>query len=199
MSFISQLNFVFKNKQLYGEHIMKKLLIIFCFTSLTSCVTPYKNMSLIGGYSEMALSKDTYKVLFRGNGFSSQDYVYSSLLRRSAELTIQNGYKYFIILGSNTANHQTAINTPATIQSNSYGNFNGYGNINATMYGNTINGDYSSNGSINENTYTTIRPGQTEMINHFSSTAIIKMLMTDKYNPSAFNANVILSNYQNRK
>lgn len=153
----------------------------------------------MGGYSQMALSKDTYKVTFKGNGFSSQEYVHENLLRRCAELTVQNGYKFFIILGSNTADRQSAITTPTTIQSNSYGNFNGNGSINATMYGNTMNGDYSSSGNFNANTYTTVNPGQTQIINHFSSTAIIKMLMTDKNNPSAIDANVVLSNYQNRK
>ena len=73
---------------------MRKAIILLVFF-LSGCITPYQKMGLGGGYSDMALSEDTYKVTFRGNSDTSQEYVQNMLLRRCAEITIQNGYKYF--------------------------------------------------------------------------------------------------------
>src|SRR5579872_6307648 len=124
--------------------------------ALSGCASPYKAYGIGGGYTDMALNNDTYYVTFRGNGFTSSDVVQSYVLRRSAELTLNKGYKYFDILNGGTEVNSQIVNTPTTIQSQSFGNFhnNGYGNT--SYYGNNSYSNYNSSGYGNSSSYTTI-------------------------------------------
>lgn len=82
---------------------MRKLIIgIFTLCVLSACVTKYQPAGLTGGYSEMQLNNNAYQVHFSGNGYTSSNTVKAYLLRRCAELTIEKGYKYFIIKGSSS-------------------------------------------------------------------------------------------------
>jgi hypothetical protein len=63
--------------------------------------TPYQPMSsssrIAGGYSETRLAADHFRVSFVGNSFTSRERVEASLLYRAAELTLQEGYQWFLI------------------------------------------------------------------------------------------------------
>lgn len=63
--------------------------------------TPYQPVStsnrVSGGYSEVRLEADRYRVTFSGNMFTSRDKVEGYLLYRAAELTTQQGYDWFVI------------------------------------------------------------------------------------------------------
>jgi len=48
------------------------------------------------GYTDLQLSPNRYRVAFSGSYMSSRDDVETYLLRRAAEVTLQNGYKYFV-------------------------------------------------------------------------------------------------------
>lgn len=94
---------------------MKKLIIVFSLLLLlTACVTPYQpetiTRPIAGGYSEMKLNDDLYKVRFRGNANTSKVDVEKMFLRRCAELTKQNGYKYFYIAGTDEADKRRMAN-----------------------------------------------------------------------------------------
>lgn len=77
---------------------------------ITGCATSYKPAGFFNdGYKDMALSNDIYKVSFKGNSDTSKSTVQDYLLRRCAEITMQKGYKYFIIMDGNTeAAHKTS-------------------------------------------------------------------------------------------
>lgn len=87
------------NKQFY---FLPALMII-----LISCATQYRASYWKGGYSEQQLSETGYKVTFSGNGYTSSTRVANYLLLRCAELTLQNGYEYFLIVG-NSGNKNTS-------------------------------------------------------------------------------------------
>lgn len=151
---------------------------------LNGCMTPYQPNGLGGGYTDMPLSRDMYKVSFRGNAYTSQDAVQNMILKRCSELTLNSGYKYFIIVASgdnvNTSYYQTAT----TITSSGTGSYSGYGNAYA-------NGGYAYNGYGATNTFSTINPGQTFVFNRHTLSVIIKMLKTNKGMPLAFSAQTI--------
>ena len=178
---------------------MKKTLFIFyCLVVLLSgCATAYKPNGLGGGYSDMALSDDTYKVSFRGNGYSSPELVQTYLLRRCAELTLQNGYKYFIILTGGVNADQNVWTTPTTIRSFSNGNTFTDGNVYGNSYDNNLQANYYQNSISNYSSNTTITPGQTHVIRRYTDTVVIKMLprKTPQYT-YAFDANIILKNFK---
>jgi hypothetical protein len=66
---------------------------------LTGCVGVYKQAELNGvGYRDTKMTDNTYLVRFLGNQRTTQDQTYQYALRRSAELSKQQGYPYFKIL-----------------------------------------------------------------------------------------------------
>jgi hypothetical protein len=77
-----------------------KFFLLVIFVLLTSCATPYQSSSFMGGFDEIKLSDDSYQVNFRGNKYSSTQRAIDFTLLRSAELTLENGYSYFIVVDS---------------------------------------------------------------------------------------------------
>jgi hypothetical protein len=71
--------------------------------ALASCATstPYQpevaGQRIHGGYSEVRLGHDRFRVTFDGNTLTSRERVEGYLLYRAAELTVQNGYDWFHI------------------------------------------------------------------------------------------------------
>ena len=87
------------------------LLILFS----TSCTTPYQKQTWYayrGGYSEKKLEDNRFLVTFNGNGWTDSRKISDFALRRSAEVTLENGFKYFKIeKNSNEKIRQPAYGT----------------------------------------------------------------------------------------
>ncbi len=72
---------------------------------LSACVTPtpYQPAQPQGfGYTEERLDQNKYRVMFRGNSLTPRETVEDYLLYRAAELTLQNGFDHFIMVGRDT-------------------------------------------------------------------------------------------------
>lgn len=65
--------------------------------------TPYKPREDGYGYSELKLEDNRYRVTFAGNSATSRETVENYLLYRAAELTLDRGYDYFIMVSQDTA------------------------------------------------------------------------------------------------
>ncbi len=176
--------------------LKKSFALALASCSLISCTSPYQASGFTGGYTDMALNKDTYFITFRGNGFTSAETVQSYTLRRSAELTLSKGYKYFVIVTGGTSVNTQVVRTPATIQTQSFGSFHGNGYGNTSYFGSGSSSNYNFSGNGSSNSYTTINPGGQYNINKYKSGATIKILHNNKGYPQAYDAAVILSNYQ---
>ncbi|MCU1228707.1 MAG: hypothetical protein JWO97_1591 [Acidobacteria bacterium] len=90
---------------------MRTLAIVFiCFTAL-GCATQYGSMddSISGGFTETRLSPDRWRVLVVGNSLTSRGDVEQYLMRRCAELTLEQGKRYFVLDG-----HKAWINARPT-------------------------------------------------------------------------------------
>lgn len=78
--------------------------------SLGACMTPTPYQpyraegagGTHGGYSELRISPDRFRVKFHGNELTSRGRVESYLLYRAAELTLANGYDWFLIADHHT-------------------------------------------------------------------------------------------------
>lgn len=118
---------------------MKHLsILILVLASLQGCATAYKSNGFSGGYSETQIDENVYKVTFRGNGYTSRERASDFTLLRSAELTLQGGYKYFAVIDANSYTSNSTYTTPTT--SNTTASFYGsgsyvYGNATTTTYG----------------------------------------------------------------
>lgn len=96
---------------------MRKFLWLFVMAILVSgCATGYQAKGFGGGYTGMKIQDDIFKVSFRGNGYTDKERTADFALLRSAEITLENGYKYFVVLQSNTDVRTSAYTTPVTAQ-----------------------------------------------------------------------------------
>lgn len=64
-----------------------------------STPTPYQPMSSGYGYSEQKLESNRYRITFAGNAATPQAAVENYVTYRAAQVTLQNGCDYFLLLG----------------------------------------------------------------------------------------------------
>ena len=75
---------------------------------LGACATPTpyqpltKSSSVSGGYSDLKISADRYRITFQGNDVTERDTVERYLLFHAAEVTLRDGYDYFLLTNRNT-------------------------------------------------------------------------------------------------
>jgi hypothetical protein len=118
------------------------ILVIIIFI-LSGCATKYQSIGITGGYTETRLGNNIFAVSFKGNGFTSRERTKDFTLLRSAELTLKNGYKYFIIKSSENYTRHSTYTTPT------------HTNINGNVYGNTF---YGSTTTYGGRTYNISKP-----------------------------------------
>jgi hypothetical protein len=67
--------------------------------ALTSCATIYQKEGIFtNGYSDLRSGQDTFVITFRANEHTPAAKVKKYALKRAAELTLKNGYRYFVVL-----------------------------------------------------------------------------------------------------
>jgi hypothetical protein len=82
--------------------------IVALAAGLAACATPtpyqpnIRGQATSGGYSEVRLEENRFRVNFAGNSLTSRETVEGYLLFRAAELTVQNGYDWFSIVDRQT-------------------------------------------------------------------------------------------------
>ncbi len=95
--------------------------------ALAACATPtpYQPASGSGfyrnGYSDQQIEPNRYQVSFAGNSLTSRETVERYLLYRSAQLTLERGYDYFILADRDTNLRSRTYSTPGV------GGFGGWG------------------------------------------------------------------------
>ena len=117
---------------------MRKLVIFFAVIVLSGCATAYQRQSFTGGYSDTQLGENIFQVSFRGNGYTSRERVSDFSLLRSAELALEKGFRYFIIVDSEkyskTGTYTTPTQSYTTGSAYGYGNY-AHGSATTTTYG----------------------------------------------------------------
>lgn len=95
--------------------LMLGLFVTGCTTMPATPYQPYRAHSaagIHGGYSEQQLAPDRYLVRFHGNSLTSRDRVEGYMLYRAADLTVQKGFDWFIVLDRNTEHNVRTIVRP---------------------------------------------------------------------------------------
>lgn len=75
------------------------------------------------GYTDTRIEPNRYRVTFAGNSVTDRDVVERYLLFRAAELTLQNGYDYFVMADRDTDRQARVYSTPG--YGNGFGAFGG--------------------------------------------------------------------------
>ena len=87
------------------------------------------------GYSERQIEPNRFLVGFSGNSVTTRDTVERYLLFRAAELTLQNGYDYFVMANRDTDLQSRTYSTPGVGGGWGYGGFGGYWGPSWRYYG----------------------------------------------------------------
>jgi hypothetical protein len=91
-------------------------LVFFSLLLLSGCATPYQKLGKRGGYSDEKINEHVYRVQFQGNTHSKDELVYKYFLKRSAELTLEKGYNYFIIVNTEDKSKTAVVSQEGTAQ-----------------------------------------------------------------------------------
>jgi hypothetical protein len=145
---------------------------------LSGCATPYQPMSALGGYREVQLAPNIYRVMFFGNGYTNGELAIEYALRRCAELTQQNGYRYFGILGVADLSTQSSVTIPGSAYTT--------GNLYVNQIFNTAFGTY------NQRTF--ITPAQTLEFDFPRPVITIQMVNTSIPGATLFDASTVRAN-----
>ena len=111
---------------------MKKIFSVVLAALLSACATPYGKYGISGGYSDSRIDENTFSVSVDTNGFTNQQTTSMHALYRAAELTVENGFDFFLI--ASKANNPTSMAMAMPGSSTSNTTVNTYG---ATAYART--------------------------------------------------------------
>ena len=139
--------------------------------TLTACAARYQPKGFWGdGYASAQLDANTFLVEYTAGPSASRLTVQSYLLYRCAELTLEMGYDYFVIVGGK-GDQRTVVTSP--------GGFGGF----ATTPGSMVYGPWGH------------LPGQTVTFSDDGAIAMIKLFRGEKPadNPAAFSGRELLS------
>tara|TARA_B100000795_G_C22551071_1_gene342529 strand:- start:194 stop:667 length:474 start_codon:yes stop_codon:yes gene_type:complete len=129
-------------------------IILLAVVSIGGCATEYQKSGFSGGFSEVQLAENRFRVSFMGNGFIGAEKVRNYALLRSAELCLEKGYKYFVIIDENNSIKNSTIDTPVTA------------NTSGSIYGNSYNSNTTFSGG---QSYNISKPGSTNTIDCLES------------------------------
>lgn len=149
--------------------------LIVSILTLTGCTPAGRSIQL---------SKDVYQVTCRGNGFNPPEVVQESVLKKCAEVTLNSGNRYFVVLNSSTVDRPSVWTSPGTV------NLNTNGDTVASFYGNNM----FANQSYNTSGY--IIPPRVNRVDKFTVNATIKVINNNKQCPQALDARLISQSTQ---
>ena len=145
---------------------MNRLILLFIILFVTACKsTGYQPESSAGGFSEIQLDTNIFKVTYKGNGLTSVEEASDFSLLRSAELSHKHGFKYFVIVEEENYTKDSQYTTSERTVTN----FSTLNNGSVQTQGNSINYQEALNGTattqkIGGNTYHVSKPRSSNVI-----------------------------------
>lgn len=117
---------------------IKPAVLLCTLIFLSGCATSYQRVAFTGGYSETRLGENVFRVVFKGNAYTSRERASDFTLLRSAELTLEHGYTHFVIIDVENYSKTSTYTTPRTSSTtaSAYGSGNyAYGSATTTTTG----------------------------------------------------------------
>jgi hypothetical protein len=109
------------------KHVPLPGTVLPCAALLTGCATSYQPESFTSGFSGYMTAPDEAAVTFRGNGYTAAERVVEMAALRCAEVTLQHGYRYFVLMAVADLSRTSSFTTPGyahtTDYANAFGNF----------------------------------------------------------------------------
>ena len=92
--------------------------VLWCVLLLSACATPYGKYGLLGGFTDARIDENTFSISVDTNGYTNQQTTSMHALYRAAELTLQNGFDYFIAGTSEKNSSSMAMIMPGRTDDN---------------------------------------------------------------------------------
>ncbi len=103
---------------------MKRIILILILISMAGCAPQYqkKEYSFGTGFSETQLDENIFRVTYTGDDFTDNEATADFSMLRCAELTMEQGYKYFVPIADNSSIKTQTYTTPVTYKTLNHGN-----------------------------------------------------------------------------
>lgn len=101
---------------------MRAVAIICLTLLLVSCGTKYQDMGFTGGVAAEQVTADTWRIVSRGNAYTSSTTIQDYVLLKAAETTKAAGGTHFLLIGASDASRVGVVTTPGTATTNVIGN-----------------------------------------------------------------------------
>ena len=124
---------------------MRVLVCLVVALAAAACSTKYQDMGFAGGVAAQQMTANTFRIVARGNGYTSSTTVQDYMVLKAAETTKQVGGTHFLIISADDASRTNYVATPGRAQT--------------TLVGNTAYTSYTP-GSV----YGIFKPGQDAFI-----------------------------------
>ena len=147
---------------------------------IVGCATGYQHNSFTGGFTDMRLAPDIFRITFRGNAYTAAERAQDFALLRASELVLQNRFTHFALLDERQSSTPFVWSTPSTATTTSSGG----GETTGTLYGNQFRG-YTYLSAQSTTTYT---PGQTFIMFKPTSGLLIRAFPEKPNNIPVFEA-----------
>ena len=98
------------------HRILPHLFAALAIVAFVGCATPYQKSGFTGGFIEGRRGRNGFTVAFAGNGYTSGARAADLCLLRCAELTLGNGYRYFVL-----TDNRSHVDTSTSVTSGTYG------------------------------------------------------------------------------
>lgn len=99
---------------------MRVILVIVALL-LGGCSTKYHEMGFTGGVAAEPVMTDVYRIIARGNGYTSADRVQDFALLKAAETTLAAGASHFVIVDQANRTRVDVVQSPGTVQTSVVG------------------------------------------------------------------------------
>jgi hypothetical protein len=118
---------------------MKFIFPVLVLLCIVGCATSYQERGFLsGGFSETQLDTNVWRVSFDGNSNTRDERASDFALLRGAELTLEHGYEYFVVVDSEVANRTGTLTMPTHQASHGTATVRHFGNTSqVSMHGTT--------------------------------------------------------------
>lgn len=110
------------------------LLLFLLIAAFAGCSTPYQSKGFRGGFTEMRLAPDVFRIRFSGNGYTSGQCAEDFALLRACQLCLSNQFSCFALMKSHSEVKSYTYTTPLSVTTTTSG---GYGYIASQTPGST--------------------------------------------------------------
>jgi hypothetical protein len=117
---------------------LKQSVLIAIVAIAAACATSYQPKGFTGGFSETQITANSFQVYFHGNAKTGEERAEDFTLLRSAEVSLEHGFPYFIVVderaGASTSVYTMPTQTTTTGQATAMGN-TAFGSATSTTTG----------------------------------------------------------------